>query len=194
MIFKKNLFLPQENYQMNKEIVVLIGGPSSGKTTLIEKLKENGHVCYPEVSREVIKEAQEKGIEQLFLEQPLLFSELLLEGRKRQFHLANKEEADIVFLDRGIPDVLAYMHYIGDSYPAFFDEACKEHLYSKIFILPTWKEIYISDEERYESYEQALLIQEHLVETYQKYGYELIEIPKDTVENRMQFILNQLKF
>jgi predicted ATPase len=193
-IFKKNLFLPQENYQMNKEIVVLIGGPSSGKTTLIEKLKENGHVCYPEVSREVIKEAQEKGIEQLFLEQPLLFSELLLEGRKKQFHLANKEEADIVFLDRGIPDVLAYMHYIGDSYPAFFDEACKEHLYSKIFILPTWKEIYVSDDERYESYEQALLIQEHLVETYQKYGYELIKVPKDTVENRVQFILNQLKF
>jgi len=192
-IFKKNLFLPQENYQMNKEIVVLIGGPSSGKTTLINELKENGHVCYPEVSREVIKEAQEKGIEQLFLEQPLLFSELLLEGRKKQFHSAKQEDANIIFLDRGIPDVLAYMHYIGDSYPAFFDEACKEHVYTKIFILPTWKEIYVSDDERYESYEQALLIQEHLVETYQKYGYELIEVPKDTVENRVQFVLNQLK-
>jgi len=185
--------LPQENYQMNKEIVVLIGGPSSGKTTLINELKENGHVCYPEVSREVIKEAQEKGIEQLFLEQPLLFSELLLEGRKKQFHSAKQEDANIIFLDRGIPDVLAYMHYIGDSYPAFFDEACKEHVYTKIFILPTWKEIYVSDDERYESYEQALLIQEHLVETYQKYGYELIEVPKDTVENRVQFVLNQLK-
>ncbi|MFC4740620.1 AAA family ATPase [Flavobacterium ponti] len=177
---------------MNKEIVVLIGGPSSGKTTLINKLKEHGHVCYPEVSREVIKEAQEKGIEQLFLEQPLLFSELLLEGRKKQFFSAKNEEANIVFLDRGIPDVLAYMHYIGDSYPAFFDEACKEHKYSKIFILPTWKEIYVSDDERYESYEQALLIQEHLVETYKKYGYELIEVPKDTVENRMQFLLQNL--
>ncbi len=177
---------------MNKEIVVLIGGPSSGKTTLINKLKEHGHVCYPEVSREVIKGAQEKGIEQLFLEQPLLFSELLLEGRKKQFFSAKNEEANIVFLDRGIPDVLAYMHYIGDSYPAFFDEACKEHKYSKIFILPTWKEIYVSDDERYESYEQALLIQEHLVETYKKYGYELIEVPKDTVENRMQFLLQNL--
>tara|TARA_R110000823_G_scaffold223255_12_gene351441 strand:+ start:322 stop:909 length:588 start_codon:yes stop_codon:yes gene_type:complete len=191
-IFKKNLFLPQENHQMNKEIVVLIGGPSSGKTTLIEKLKENGHVCYPEVSREVIKEAQEKGIEQLFLEQPLLFSELLLEGRKKQFNLAKQEEVNIVFLDRGIPDVLAYMHYIGDSYPAFFDEACKEHIYTKIFILPTWKEIYVSDDERYESYEQALLIQKNLVETYQNYGYELIEVPKDTVENRMHFLLQNL--
>ena len=44
---------------MNKEIVVLIGGPSSGKTTLIDALKEKGHTCYPEVSREVIREAQE---------------------------------------------------------------------------------------------------------------------------------------
>ena len=177
---------------MNKEIVVIIGGPSSGKTTLIEKLKENGHVCYPEVSREVIKEAQERGIEQLFLEQPLLFSELLLEGRKRQFKQAKEEKATLVFLDRGIPDVLAYMHYIGDSYPSFFDEACKEYVYSKIFILPIWEEIYVSDEERYESYEQALLIQDHLIETYEKYGYELIEIPKDTVENRMQFLLQNL--
>lgn len=177
---------------MNKEIVVLIGGPSSGKTTLIEKLKENGHVCYPEVSREVIKQAQENGIEQLFLEQPLLFSELLLEGRKKQFNSANEEDTNIVFLDRGIPDVLAYMHYIGDSYPASFEEACKEHMYSKIFILPPWKEIYVSDDERYESYEQAVLIQDHLIETYKKYGYELIEVPKDTVENRMHFILNQL--
>lgn len=82
---------------MNKEIVVLIGGPSSGKTTLIEALKEKGHTCYPEVSREVIREAQEQGIEQLFLEKPLLFSELLLEGRKRQYNEAMNEEANIVF-------------------------------------------------------------------------------------------------
>lgn len=177
---------------MNKEIVVLIGGPSSGKTTLIEKLKENGHVCYPEVSREVIQEAQKRGIDQLFLEQPLLFSELLLEGRIKQFEAANKENANIIFLDRGIPDILAYMHYIGDSYPSFFDEACKNHIYSKIFVLPTWKEIYVSDEERYETYEQAVLIQQHLVDTYLKYGYELIEVPKDTVEKRMEFLLQNL--
>lgn len=177
---------------MNKEIVVLIGGPSSGKTTLIEKLKENGHVCYPEVSREVIQEAQKRGIDQLFLEQPLLFSELLLEGRIKQFEAAKKENANIIFLDRGIPDILAYMHYIGDSYPSFFDEACKNHIYSKIFVLPTWKEIYVSDEERYETYEQAVLIQQHLVETYLKYGYELIEVPKDTVEKRMEFLLQNL--
>lgn len=177
---------------MNKEIVVIIGGPGTGKTTIIEGLLAKGFCCYPEISREVTLEAKKQGIEQLFLENPLLFSELLLEGRKKQFYNAQKEPHDIVFLDRGIPDVLAYMHYIGDSYPAFFDLACREHTYAKIFVLPPWEEIYESDNERYENFEQATLIYNHLTETYQKYGYHLIEVPKGTVEDRISFILNQL--
>ena len=177
---------------MNKEIVVIIGGPGTGKTTIIEGLLAKGFCCYPEISREVTLEAKKQGIEQLFLENPLLFSELLLEGRKKQFHNAQKEPHDIVFLDRGIPDVLAYMHYIGDSYPAFFDQACRDHIYTKIFLLPPWEDIYISDNERYENFEQAKLIYNHLTETYQKYGYDLIEVPKGTVEERISFILNQL--
>ena len=100
--------------------------------------------------------------------------------------------APVVFLDRGIPDVLAYMHYIGDAYPAFFDQACKDHKYNSVFVLPPWQDIYVSDAERYENYEQAVLIHDHLMETYQKYGYSIIEVPKDTVENRMEFILNQI--
>jgi predicted ATPase len=177
---------------LDKEIVVIIGGPGTGKTTIIDSLLAKGYCCYPEISREVTLEAKKQGIEQLFLENPLLFSELLLEGRKKQFYNAQNEPHDIVFLDRGIPDVLAYMHYIGDSYPAFFDLACREHIYTKIFLLPPWEEIYESDNERYENFEQATLIYNHLTETYQKYGYHLIEVPKGTVEERISFILNQL--
>ena len=177
---------------MEKEIVVIIGGPGTGKTTIIDGLLSKGFCCYPEISREVTMEAKKQGIEQLFLENPLLFSELLLEGRKKQFSSATSEPHNVVFIDRGIPDVLAYMHYIGDSYPSFFDDACKEHKYSKIFILPPWEEIYESDDARYENFEQAKLIYNHLVETYQNYGYNLIEVPRDTTENRIQYILKTL--
>lgn len=175
-----------------KQIVVIIGGPGSGKTTIIDRLLQMGHCCYPEISRQVTLEAKQNGIEQLFLEKPLLFSELLLEGRKKQFRDAHDEPHPVVFIDRGIPDVLAYMHYIGDAYPASFDEACHEHKYHKIFLLPPWEEIYESDNERYENYDQAKLIHEHLVETYSKYGYDLIEVPKETVENRISFMLERL--
>lgn len=177
---------------MQKEIIVIIGGPGTGKTTIIDGLLERGHCCYPEISREITLEAKKQGIEQLFLENPLLFSELLLEGRKKQHQQALEEKSDVVFIDRGIPDVLAYMHYIGDAYPAFFDEACREHKYTKIFILPPWEAIYESDEARYENYEQATLIYKHLKETYESYGYNLIEVPKDTVDNRILFILGHL--
>jgi predicted ATPase len=177
---------------LDKEIVVIIGGPGTGKTTIIDQLVSQGYCCYPEISREVTMEAKKQGIEQLFLEKPLLFSELLLEGRKKQFHNALSEPHKIVFLDRGIPDVLAYMHYIGDSYPAFFDQACRDHKYTKIFILPPWEEIYVSDDARYENFEQAKLIQNHLTETYEKYGYNLIEVPRDTVQNRVEYILKSL--
>ena len=177
---------------MQKEIIVIIGGPGTGKTTIIDGLVAKGYCCYPEISREVTLEAKKQGVEQLFLEKPLLFSELLLEGRKKQFQNASKEPHEIVFIDRGIPDVLAYMHYIGDSYPATFDTACREHTYSKIFILPPWEEIYISDNERYENFEQAKLIYNHLTETYQNYGYKLIEVPKDTMDNRILFILDEI--
>ena len=59
-------------------------------------------------------------------------------------------------------------------------------------MLPPWEEIYISDDERYENFEQAKLIYNHLTETYEKYGYNLIEVPTGSVEERILFILNQL--
>ena len=177
---------------VQKKIKVIIGGPGTGKTSIIDALKARGYCCYPEISREVTMEAKKQGIDQLFLEQPLLFSELLLEGRKKQYLDAQKESHEVVFIDRGIPDVLAYMHYIGDSYPSFFEAACRENTYSEVFILPPWKEIYVSDEARYENYEQSVLIHNHLVETYTKYGYQLIEVPKDSLDNRILFILDKI--
>lgn len=175
---------------MNKEIAVIIGGPGTGKTSLINHLTQQGYCCYPEISRQVTLEAQQNGIAQLFLEQPLLFSEMLLEGRKKQYENAQNEAAHLVFIDRGLPDVLAYMHYIGDSYPKHFIEVCQKYQYTKIFILPPWEHIYVSDNERYENFEQSQLIHKHLVATYQDYGYQLIEVPKDTVAKRTAFILN----
>ena len=178
--------------KMKPQLIVITGGPGTGKTTIIEHMVADEHCCYPEISRQITLEARKQGIEQLFLEQPLLFSELLLEGRKKQYFSAQEEIQTPIFLDRGIPDILAYMHYIGDSYPAFFEEACAGHRYDKVFILPPWEAIYVSDEARYENFEQAQLIYRHLQETYRHFGYSPIEVPLGPVADRVAFILNEL--
>ena len=48
---------------MQKEIVVIIGGPGTGKSTIINGLIAKGYCCYPEISREVILEAKKDGID-----------------------------------------------------------------------------------------------------------------------------------
>ncbi|AUP81532.1 AAA family ATPase [Flavivirga eckloniae] len=177
---------------MGTKKIVITGGPGTGKSTLINELINRNYTCLEEISRQVTLDAQKNGVDQLFLTNPLLFSELILKGRQEQFLHAEKASSDLVFFDRGIPDVLAYMDYIGDSYPQSFENVCKNVVYDTVFILKPWKAIYKSDNERYENFEQALNIHNCLLNTYQHYNYKLIDVPFDTVENRTDFILNTL--
>ena len=177
---------------MTQQKILIIGGPGTGKSSLITNLEEKGFRCMHEISREVIRDAQEKGIEQLFLTDPLLFSEMLLEKRIEQFQESEKQLERYIFIDRGIPDVSAYLDYIGNEYPEKFSEANSVYQYDKIFVLPIWKEIYNTDTERYETYEQAVEIQQNLIKTYGNLGYELISVPKMPIEGRIAFILKKL--
>jgi predicted ATPase len=172
--------------------IVIIGGPGTGKSTVLNELISRGFHCKPEISREVIKEAQDKGIDQLFLTDPLLFSRLLLEGREKQYLEADKSNKEVVFFDRGIPDAHAYMNYSNTEYPAYFIEKSNTYKYHKVFMLPPWKEIFISDNERYETFEIAVEINHHLTKTYQEIGYQIITVPFGTVKERTDFILDSL--
>ena len=147
----------------------------------------------PEISREVTLKAQKDGIDQLFLTEPLLFSQLLLEGREQQFLDAKTLDTDIVFFDRGIPDVHAYMNYLKTDYPPIYKEKSRKYIYNKIFLFEPWRDIYVSDNERYESFEQAVVIDTYLKDAYLELGYEIITVPFGTLEERADFILNSLK-
>lgn len=172
--------------------IVITGGPGSGKTTLISFLLENGFQCQDEISREVIIEAQKEGIDQLFLTDPILFSQKLLEGRLKQFQEIHHFEKSYIFYDRGLPDITAYMDFTNVDYPNTFIKTCNKNRYDTVFLLPPWKEIYKQDNERYESFEEAQKIHDCLLNGYDKYGYDVIEVPFGSLEDRMQFITNNL--
>lgn len=172
--------------------IVITGGPGTGKSTVLNELIRLKYSCMPEISREITSKAKKNGTDQLFLKEPLLFSQLLLEGREEQFLMADNESSDIVFFDRGIPDVHGYLHYLGVKPTDYFMESSKKNRYSKVFIMPPWRDIYRTDEIRYENFEQAIAIYKHIKSTYQKLNYNLLEVPVDTVSNRVKFILNSI--
>lgn len=172
---------------------MLIGGPGTGKSTVLEELKSRSYKCMPEISREVTLEAQKKGIEQLFLTEPLLFSKMLLDGREKQYLQAENSNSEVVFFDRGLPDVYAYMDYTNDKYPDYFLEKSKNYKYDYVFLFKPWKEIYVSDNERYETFEESKTIDLFLQKAYKSLGYTIIEVPFGTVDERVNFILNHLK-
>ena len=173
--------------------IVITGGPGSGKTSLILFLEENGYQCQNEISRQVTLEAQKKGIDQLFLSDPVLFSQHLLEGRLKQHQEVGHFKKTILFYDRGLPDITAYMDFTNVSYPESFYTTCNKHRYDTVFILPPWKDIYTQDNERYETYEEAEKIHKFLIQSYQKYGYEVIVVPFGTLKERMKFMITHLE-
>lgn len=173
--------------------IVLTGGPSTGKTTLINHLLSKGYACEKEMSRHVILEAQTQGIAQLFLTDPLLFSQKLLVGRFQQYKNATAVAADLLFYDRGMPDVTAYMDYVGALYPHDFAETIYNNRYDLVFLLPPWKEIHVTDNERYETFEQGELIYDYLKKGYKQFGYTIIEVPSGSVDERINFILKFIK-
>ncbi len=173
--------------------IVITGGPGTGKSTIIEELTKLKYTCMPEISREITLNAKKKGIDQLFLKKPLLFSQLLLDGRKKQYLDANEKNKEMIFFDRGIPDVHGYMNYLGVTYPKKYIDISNKHRYSKVFMMPPWEEIYATDNERYESYEQSLAIYNHLKKTYLRLNYDIVEVPIGSVLERVRFILNTIQ-
>lgn len=178
---------------MKTKRIVITGGPGSGKTSLIQHLEELGYLCLPEISREVTRRAQEDGIEQLFLEDPIQFSQLLLKGRVEQFHSANAFSGPYLFYDRGLPDVTAYLDYLRTSYDQQFTETCFQHQYDTVFLLPPWRDIYVQDNERYEPYAEAERIFHFLHEGYRGYKYNVHHVPVGSIDYRCSYILEKLK-
>ena len=171
---------------------MITGGPGTGKSTVIDQLASMEFTCMPEISRTITKEAQESGIDQLFLTDPLLFSRLLLKGRIKQYQEADLQQSNTVFFDRGIPDIHGYMDYLGTEYPNDYIKKSNEHRYSKIFMMPPWKNIYKTDNERYESFEQSLIIYQYLITAYEANNYTIITVPEGSISSRVDFILKSL--
>jgi predicted ATPase len=177
--------------------VVITGGPGTGKTSIINALKEREFHCFEEIIRSLtVKAKKDHEASQhvsnpiAFINDPWLFNTNLLNGRIAQFRRADTIETSVSFFDRGIPDVLAYMSFFNQEFDDTFIEGCANNKYDLVFLLPPWKAIYKMDNERFETFEESTKIHQQLVKTYLRFGYNIIDVPHGSVEQRTDHIIN----
>ena len=173
---------------MEKQIYIITGGPGFGKTELINGFRAKGYPCSGEFARETIEKQQKTGGELLPWKKPKQFQEEILRLRKEFYE--SVPEQSIAFADRGIPDQLAFSRYKGFGVPEILKVSAEKYRYaSKVFVTPPWPEIFVNDSIRSETFEEAVLIHQTILETYLQLDYEIIEIPLIPVRERLIYIL-----
>ena len=170
-------------------LFVITGGLGSGKTALINALAEHGICTMPEAGRAIIRDQVAIGGEALPWSDRRAFAELMLSWEIRSYRAALSLSALVIF-DRAVPDVLGYLRSYDLPIPSRVEWAARTFRYHRrVFIAPPWPEIFARDAERKQSFQEAQVTYQVMTETYSALGYDLISLPLDSVQKRLQFIL-----
>lgn len=171
---------------------VITGGPGSGKTSLIAALRSRGYDSTVEAGRAIIQDQVAIDGRALPWRDPLHFAELMLSMDMQSYRLA-EQTVGPVFFDRGIPDVLGYLRLTHTPVPAHMHNAAKVFHYNHVvFIAPPWREIFQQDQERKQDFDEAIRTYDALAETYKAHNYELVEIPRTSIQDRVRFVLRKI--
>jgi len=178
---------------------VLTGGPSSGKTSIINALKNEGYKTVSESARVVLRyERMKKGGITRDLEATVVRQHRICERQlKKEGRLANlNNNGEIVFLDRGFHDSIAYSrHYLGDAKVDVYDSA-RTMNYDGVFILDLLP--FKKDKERIEEGAEPEAIHGLIYDVYKEFGYKPVSVPamngseEEAIRKRLEFILENV--
>jgi len=172
---------------------VITGGPGSGKSSLIDALAKTGVRHMPEAGRAIIQDQIRINGTALPWSDRMAFADLML-GWELRSHREALAAPGPVLMDRGVPDVLGYLTVCALPVPAHIRRAAELHRYNRrVFIAPYWPEIFTQDAERKQDAREAEETFTVMAKTYSDLGYELIELPRTSIDERAAFVLNHLR-
>ena len=168
---------------MPDRFFALTGAPGAGKTTLLRHLAAKGFAVAPESARAVIQDCGRRP-------EPLQFCESILDRDLRTYGAAS----GLTLFDRGLVDAWATFRAYGLPPSGAAEDAVTTLRYQPLaFIAPPWREIYVTDAERVQTWAEAVASFEACAEAYEAAGYELLELPRVSVEARAAFVLDRAR-
>jgi predicted ATPase len=99
-----------------------------------------------------------------------------------------------LFFNHGFLDALSYAALEGIPVDQEMKTYAENWRYNThVFILPPWKDIYLTDAQRKQDWNEAVFTYNKMIQTYRSYQYDLVEVPKAPVAERADFILDHIK-
>ena len=198
---------------------VFTGGPGVGKTTIINALTSKGYLPVAEAARHIIAKEQQKvdrasargktykgvlpwtdlvGFQHRVVRQQSLWETL---ARSKTLQGRGKAKPRGTVLDRSFVDPVAYLLEAGmtpKTHPVLFKKLfskIKKAGYQKVFVLDQLPH-YANDPQRKESAVQAGKLHNRLYDVYKdmgkRYGFDVVRVPAVGVEQRVNYVLDQM--
>jgi len=176
---------------------VITGTTHSGKDTIVNELALRGFQIVPEVARVIMNRAISKGIspeeyrtDETAFQKEVFQEKLAVEEILPRYHS--------VFLNRGVPDSIAYYRLYGMDTKEVEDVS--KNRYRKMFFLEKVElpagiqpvGLGYADYGRKEEEEKRVELDRYLRECYHGLDYDVVYIPKMPVEERVELILSKL--
>lgn len=173
---------------------IFTGTPGSGKTSVIVELEKLGYVVVPESATYVITESQAKGNMRPW-ERPDFVDKIVLTQKSRQMNA----EGELQFYDRSPFCAYALGRYSSHRDNSDFtpspilldeiDRCLKTGIYqNKVFFFENLGFIEHTDARKI-SYEDALIFEQIHLDVYKELGFEIVLVPKQSIEERCRFVL-----
>lgn len=172
--------------------VVISGCSGAGKSSLLRELSDRGYRVFMEPGRQIVKEQNFIGGDGIPSKDVYKFVELCV-SRSMHNMISAAATTSHVFFDRSIVDNVSGLKRLPPGAPPDLLKALETFRYSrKVFIAPPWPELFRNDRERLHSYADALAEYDALLTAYEGLGYELLLLPKTSIRERVDFILQEL--
>lgn len=169
---------------------VITGGPSVGKTTLINELARLGYRTVPEAARVLIDSSLESGvsIEDLRKDEEQFQRAVTYLKEKAE---ANQKPGQVTFFDRGMHDTLAYMQLHGFEISDDIRQMMRPSSYRAVFLLDPLP-IFEKDYARVETREFTVKLNALLYDVYKSYDMQPIRIPASSIGQRLNLVLKYI--
>jgi predicted ATPase len=171
--------------------VIVTGGPGAGKTALLAALAGRGYACVRDSARAIIQDRMQRGLS--LRPDAAEFAAAILRMDIERYRQA-PADAELVFFDRAIPDALCMLNDLGLQSLAEAGQCLSDFPYNReVFVAPPWQEIYATDNERDQTFADSVRVHRRARDWYGALGFQLIELPQVSVDERCDFVLHRLQ-